>query len=265
MVGRVREAQDGRWVRGCGRVEAGELEREDEVVRRAAGEAVRVVAEEDAGGVVPSLIREKTIGPESSGWLQPLQAPNDCAWTPKLPLQGLVLWLLHEPSPVMLPLVCSQSITSWSRPLWSSIVGSSAPGCWPGIGRRRSLVLCRPGYAVRRHPGVGHGVPRAHEQEDVLRRRCDAACERHPRVHRDRATVGDAAAEVLRPIRVQRRRTCGRVAGRVHAGGVELRRRIRRHRRVGRRVVVDHQQARGAWLARALGRRRRSRRCRCSR
>ena len=36
-----------------------------------------------------SLIREKTIGPESSGWLQPLQAPNDCAWTPKLPVQGV--------------------------------------------------------------------------------------------------------------------------------------------------------------------------------
>ena len=36
-----------------------------------------------------SLIREKTIGPESSGWLQPLHAPNDCAWTPKLPVQGV--------------------------------------------------------------------------------------------------------------------------------------------------------------------------------
>src|SRR5207253_6040570 len=36
---------------GCGRVEAGELEREDEVVRRARGEAVRVVADDDAGVV----------------------------------------------------------------------------------------------------------------------------------------------------------------------------------------------------------------------
>ena len=51
MVGRVREAQDGRWVRGCGRVEAGELEREHQAVRRARGEAVRVVADDDAGAV----------------------------------------------------------------------------------------------------------------------------------------------------------------------------------------------------------------------
>jgi hypothetical protein len=36
-----------------------------------------------------SLIRANETGPESSGWSQPLQAPNDCAWTPYEPVHGL--------------------------------------------------------------------------------------------------------------------------------------------------------------------------------
>src|SRR5438105_4529382 len=64
------------------------------------------------------------IGPESSGWSQPLHAPNPCAWMPKLPVHGGGCWPLPVPHvvPLIVPLVCVQSILIGCWPLESPMV-----------------------------------------------------------------------------------------------------------------------------------------------